>query len=113
MIIKSDCFLPCTDFAEIESTLTQLRECRAVKHINLLVSEEFAKNNVAPKGCTMIVVDNIQSSAAICSIADNVDCEYALLYTKATPLTIGLYAIRRMLRVAVETDAEMIYSLSA
>ena len=49
MIIKSDCFLPCTDFAEIESTLTQLRECRAVKHINLLVSEEFAKNNVAPK----------------------------------------------------------------
>ena len=110
MIIKSDCFLPCTDFAEIESTLTQLRECRAVKHINLLVSEEFAKNNVAPKGCTMIVVDNIQSSAAICSIADNVDCEYALLYTKATPLTIGLYAIRRMLRVAVETDAEMIYS---
>lgn len=110
MIIKSDCFLPCTDFAEIESTLTQLRECRAVKHINLLVSEEFAKNNVAPKGCTMIVVDNIQSSAAICSIADNVDCEYALLYTKATPLTIWLYAIRRMLRVAVETDAEMIYS---
>ena len=110
MIIKSDCFLPCTDFAEIESTLTQLRECRAVKHINLLVSEEFAKNNVAPKGCTMIVVDNIQSSAAICSIADNVDCEYALLYTKTTPLTIGLYAIRRMLRVAVETDAEMIYS---
>ena len=110
MIIKSDCFLPCTEFAEIESTLTQLRECRAVKHINLLVSEEFAKNNVAPKGCTMIVVDNIQSSAAICSIADNVDCEYALLYTKTTPLTIGLYAIRRMLRVAVETDAEMIYS---
>ena len=110
MIIKSDCFLPCTDFAEIESTLTQLRECRAVKHINLLVSEEFAKNNVAPKGCTMIVVDNIQSSAAICSIADNGDCEYALLYTKTTPLTIGLYAIRRMLRVAVETDAEMIYS---
>ena len=110
MIIKSDCFLPCTDFTEIESTLTQLRECRAVKHINLLVSEEFAKNNVAPKGCTMIVVDNIQSSAAICSIADNVDCEYALLYTKTTPLTIGLYAIRRMLRVAVETDAEMIYS---
>ena len=81
-----------------------------MKHINLLVSEEFAKNNVAPKGCTMIVVDNIQSSAAICSIADNVDCEYALLYTKTTPLTIGLYAIRRMLRVAVETDAEMIYS---
>ena len=110
MIIKADCFLPCVDLSLIEPTLTQMRECRAVKHINLLVSEDFAKNNVAPEGCTMIVVDNIQSSEAINSIADNLDCEYALLYLKTTPLTVGLYAIRRMLRVAVETNAEMVYS---
>ena len=110
MIIKTDCFLPCTDLGEIESTLIQLKECRAIKHINLLVSEDFAKNNTPPEGCTLIVVDNIQSSTAICSIAANLDCEYALLYTKSTPLTIGLYAIRRMLRVATETNAELVYS---
>ena len=110
MIIKTDCFIPCTDFEAIEPTLKQMRECRAVKHINLLVSEDFAKNNTAPEGCTLIVVDNIMSSSAIISIADNIDCDYALLYTKTTPLTIGLYAIRRMLRVAVETNAEMVYS---
>ncbi len=110
MIIKTDCFLPCTDLGEIESTLKQLKECRAIKHINLLVSEDFAKNNTAPEGCTLIVVDNIQSSTAIYSIAANLDCEYALLYTKSTPLTIGLYAIRRMLRVATETNAELVYS---
>ena len=110
MIIKTDCFMPCTDFTTIESTLAQMRECRAVKHINLLVSEQFAKTHTAPEGCTLIVVDNLQSSAAICSIADNIDCEYALLYKKTTPLTIGLYAIRRMLRVAAETNAQMVYS---
>ena len=110
MIIKTDCFLPCTDLGEIESTLKQLKECRAIKHINLLVSEDFAKDNTAPEGCTLIVVDNIQSSTAIYSIAANLDCEYALLYTKSTPLTIGLYAIRRMLRVATETNAELVYS---
>lgn len=110
MIIKTDCFIPCTDYEAIEPTLKQMRECRAVKHINLLVSEDFAKSHTAPEGCTLIVVDNIMSSAAITSIADNIDCDYALLYTKTTPLTIGLYAIRRMLRVAVETNAEMVYS---
>ena len=110
MILKTDCFLPCTDLKSMESTLCQLRECRAVKHINLLVTEEFALKNTAPEGCTMIVVDNITSALAINSIADNTDSEYSLLYTKSLPLTIGLYGIRRMLRVAAETNAGMVYS---
>ena len=110
MIIKTDCFLPCSDLAEIAPTLAQMRECRAVKHINLLVSEEFAATHTAPEGCTLIVVDNLRSSVAVSRVAENLDCEYALVYTKTTPLTIGLYAIRRMLRIATETGAEMVYS---
>ena len=110
MIIKTDCFLPCTDLRSMASTLEQLRECRAVKRINLLVTKEFATQNAVPDGCTMIVVDNISSSTAIQSIADNINCDYAMIYTKATPLTIGLYALRRILRVASETGAEMVYS---
>ncbi len=110
MILKTDCFLPCTSIEAVDTTLQQLRECRAVKHINLLVSQEFAMNNKAPEGCTLIVVDNIQSAKAVRAIADNIDCEYALLYTKTSPLTLGLYALRRMLRVAAETGAAMTYS---
>lgn len=110
MILKTDCFLPCSDLKGMESTLCQLRECRAVRHINLLVTEEFALKNTAPEGCTMIVVDNITSALAINSIADNTDSEYSLLYTKSLPLTIGMYGIRRMLRVATETNAGMVYS---
>ena len=110
MILKTDCFLPCSDMEAVMPTLRQMRECRAVKHINLLVSEDFAMNNVAPDGCTMIVVDNMQSSVAINSIADNLNCEYALIYTKHSPLTLGLYSLRRMIRVAAETNSVMVYS---
>ena len=110
MIIKTDCFLPCADIEAVMPTVNQLRECRAVKHINLLVSQDFAMKNAAPEGCAMIVVDNIMSSATMISIAENTDSEYTMIYTKSTPLTIGLYALRRMIRVAAETNAAMVYS---
>mgnify|MGYP000142359618 FL=1 len=110
MIIKTDCFLPCADIEAVMPTVNQLRECRAVKHINLLVSHDFAMKNAAPEGCAMIVVDNIMSSATMISIAENTDSEYTMIYTKSTPLTIGLYALRRMIRVAAETNAAMVYS---
>ena len=110
MIIKTDCFLPCADIETVMPTVNQLRDCRAVKHINLLVSQDFAMKNAAPEGCAMIVVDNIMSSATMISIAENTDSEYTMIYTKSTPLTIGLYALRRMIRVAAETNAAMVYS---
>ena len=50
MIIKTDCFLPCADIEAVMPTVNQLRECRAVKHINLLVSQDFAMQNAAPEG---------------------------------------------------------------
>ena len=110
MISNIDCFLPCASLEAVASTLEQLRECRAVKHINLLVSQELATTVAAPEGCTMIVVDNMQSSAAISAIADNLQCPYAMIYTKTSPLTLGLYALRRMQRVASESGAAMVYS---
>lgn len=110
MISQIDCFLPCASIEAVSSTLEQLRECRAVKHINLLVSEELAETTPVPEGCTMIVVDSMQSSEALASIADNLHCPYAMLYTKSSPLTLGLYALRRMVRVANDTGAAMVYS---
>ena len=110
MISQIDCFLLCASIEAVSSTLEQLRECRAVKHINLLVSEELAETTPVPEGCTMIVVDSMQSSEALASIADNLHCPYAMLYTKSSPLTLGLYALRRMVRVANDTGAAMVYS---
>ena len=40
---KIDCFLPCDSIQIIEDTINQLRESKTVQHINLLVTEEFAR----------------------------------------------------------------------
>ena len=63
-----------------------------------------------PEGCALIVVDSLTSSNTMMSIAENVDSDYALLLTKPTPLTIGMSALERLLRVAADADAAMLYS---
>jgi SpoIID/LytB domain protein len=44
------------------------------------------------------------------SIANHVQAEYALLCLKTTAFTIGYQALERMLRVATDTDAKLLYS---
>lgn len=107
---KIDCFLACDDISILEPTITCLRESRTTHHIHLLVSAEMATKEKAPEGCTMMVVDSLTGSSTIKSIAKNADSDYSLLLTKATPLTIGMTTLERILRVAADADAAMLYS---
>jgi len=107
---KIDCFLACDDISILEPTITCLRESRTTHHIHLLVSAEMAAKEKAPEGCTMMVVDSLTSSNTIKGIAKNADSDYSLLLTKATPLTIGMTTLERILRVAADADAAMLYS---
>jgi len=110
MNIRTDCFIPCDNLPEAETTLKQLRRCRLIQNIYLLVSDEFARNNPEPASCSYIIADNPCSSDTINSIARHTSGEYVLLSLKAVPLTFGLYGVQRLLRVAAETDAAMVYS---
>lgn len=105
-----DCFLPCDDLLVAERTLAQLRQNKVVHHIYLLVTEAFANEVQAPERCTFIVTENVFSSESMLSIANHVQAEYALLCLKTTALTIGYQALERMLRVATDTDAKLLYS---
>ena len=105
-----DCFLPCDDLLVAERTLAQLRQNKVVHHIYLLVAEAFANEVQAPERCTFIVTENVFSSGSMLSIANHVQAEYALLCLKTTALTIGYQALERMLRVATDTDAKLLYS---
>lgn len=88
-----DCFLPCDDLAVVEPLVDQMRQSSAVQHINLLVTTGFAGSNKPLKDTSFIIVDSISSSRAMLSIAENTDADYALLYAKTTPLTLGYYAL--------------------
>ena len=105
-----DCFLPCSGFEAVENTLRQLRGSRMIRHINLLVTQEFAMDNAVPDDCSFIVVDRLSSSSAMKSIAESVMADYAMMFLKDVSVSLGQYSIQRMARVAAETDAAMVYS---
>ena len=107
---KIDCFLACDDFGILEPTIAFLRDSRTIHHIHLLVNAELAAREKAPEGCALVVVDSLMGSNTMLSVAENADAEYTLLLTKATPLTIGMTALERILRVADDANAAMVYS---
>ena len=107
---KIDLFLPCEDLDVAQEALLELHDNKTVQHINLLVSADFAASHQVPDGCTFIVVDRLESSNTVSSIAENTDADYVIICTKATSIRWGLYALERFLRTADDTGAVMVYS---
>jgi SpoIID/LytB domain protein len=106
---KIDCFLPCDNIENIKETLCELRQSKTVQHINLLVDSSFKLNN-APDDCALIAIENVASTKTILAIEQNTDTDYVMLCLKHTSISLGLFALDRMLRAAADTDAAMVYS---
>jgi len=96
--------------AVTEPVLAQLRQSKIVEHINLLVSENFARYNPVPDNCAFVVVEGLFSSDTMLGIAANTSADYVLYYMKTTPVVLGMYAVERLLAVAGDTDAALLYS---
>lgn len=107
---KIDLFLPFEALEKGEETLLELHENKTVQHINLLVSSDFASQHQVPEGCTFVVIDRMESSNTVMSIAENTDADYLLLCTRMTSVRWGFYALERFLRTADDTGAVMVYS---
>lgn len=91
---KIDAFLFGNE-TQMSSTLQQLKESRFIRRVHLLSGE---------------VTERLMSSETLAEIEEKTTVDYVLLYLKATPLTIGYGALRRLLRVAVETEAMWVYA---
>ena len=105
---KIDCFLPYSDLQSASQTVAQLRGSKTVQNISLLVSENPPENILTD--CPRILIDRLTSSNTLMSIAENAKADYVLLQTKPTRLLIGEGALDRMLRIASDSDAAMIYA---
>ena len=118
---KIDCFLPCGDLASTIKTVAQLRSSKTVQHIFLLTSASQPDGNSSPNGislsekeclngCQQLTVDNLTSSNTLMTIAENAKADYVLLQTKSTHVELGEGALERILRVASDSDASMVYA---
>ena len=108
---KIDCFLPCDDLRSTAKTVMQLRGSKTVQNIFLLVSEPLpADSDEALRKCKTLAVDNLTSSNSLMTIAENAKADYVLLQTKPVSLELGEGAMERILRVASDSDASMVYA---
>ena len=87
-----DCFLSDIDKVVADQVAEQLQEDKLVQNIN------------------RVALAALMPTDALRDIAKLLDSEYALLCLKDVPLKIGARALERMVRVAEETNAAMVYA---
>ena len=88
---KITCFVPYIDEAQAGKTLTALRQSQLVDKVVCLEQPVF-------------------KSETIREIAADTNTDYALVYTKTTTLELGYLALERLLQIAQDTEAGMVYA---
>ena len=104
-----DCFLPYSTTAMMQSLAAQLYESGVVKNIYTLAADVLP-TEALPQYTHQLQTGDLLSLATMRLIATTATADYALLYLKQGPITLGYHALERMLQVAEETGAAMVYA---
>ncbi|MBR4534647.1 MAG: DUF4922 domain-containing protein [Bacteroidaceae bacterium] len=87
---KIDCFLPFADEQEGSKTIASLKQCNEVASIHF--------------------IDNPFRTKSLREMSGAATSPYLLLYTKCFDLQLGYYALTRLLTVAEDTNASLVYA---
>ncbi|MEA5006948.1 MAG: glycosyltransferase family 2 protein [Rikenellaceae bacterium] len=104
---KVNCFIPYQDEVQVKETVKGLKENSSVSGIYLLSVNPEAK---PLEGCEIIHVESMKCTPAMRKIAERSDAEFTLIYTKESTLELGMFALERMLKLAEDSSAAMVYS---
>ena len=104
-----DCFLPYSTAAMMQSLAAQLYEDGVVDNIYMLAADVLP-TEALPQYVRQLQTGGLLSLATMRLIATTATADYALLYVKQGPVTLGYHALERMLQVAEETGAAMVYA---
>ncbi len=104
---KIDAFILFTQPEQAAKTVEELKQSELVKKIYLLTPENVTETIA---GCKNIPIDSLQSTETIKKIARKSSADYTLIYQKSTVLKLGYFALERMLRIAEDASAGMVYA---
>lgn len=105
--MKINCFIPFQGAEQVAETVKSLRASHLVHKIFLLAESGVVEN---VEGCERIAIDSLTSTSTVKAIAAHADAPYTLIYTKSDDLVFGYFALDRMLRIAEDTSAGMVYA---
>ncbi len=107
---KIDCFLACAAPGGMAPLVTVLRDSRTVHDITLVMTAAQAADGSVPEGCAVMTTGRMTSSETIREVAARATAEYVLMLTRPVELNLGQGALQRLLRVAADSGAAMVYS---
>ena len=87
-----ECFIPSMSGEDISTTVESLNR-----------SEAFT-------GVTILSGVSLRSTETLRSIAEAVSEKFILIYTKDMPLEMGMFALDRIVAIAEDTGADMLYA---
>lgn len=87
-----ECFIPSISGEDLEVTV-----------------ESFSRSD-SFTGVTILSGVSLRETETLRSIADAISQKYILIYTKDTPLQMGMFALDRMTAIAEDTGADMLYA---
>ncbi len=108
MTQQTDIFMPFGVAEHDEALLTSLLNSPAIRHIVLLTDQSTSNHHDATE--TLMLPGRIAATASLRLIAAQSEADYVCLVTKSTPLQLGEGAIERLLRVATDSGAAMVYA---
>lgn len=105
--MRINCFIPFHHIEQAKETIQSLRDSTLVNRIYLLPENE---NNETIAGCEIIRADSVFSTSTLKKIASKADADYTLIYTKQAGLRMGMFALDRMIQIAEDTAAGLVYA---
>lgn len=107
MKVNINCFITFQSANQVKETVETLKASHLVNKIYLLTDND-CKDKV--EGCEVISIDSLKSTDTIKKIAAKADTAYTLVYTKSADLRLGYFALDRMIQLAQDSAAGLIYA---
>lgn len=92
---------------QASKSVEELKQSEMVKNIWLLTPDGVTSTI---KGCKHIAIDSLHSSETVKAIARKSKADYTLIYLKPSALRLGYFALERMVRIADDSGAGMVYA---
>ena len=106
---KITCFLPAGEMNDLLTSINELEKNPLVAEIFITGKKPEGQYSLPQKAC-FCEIHSMQSTQGIRKMAQLSKTPYTLIYTKTLPLQLGYMALERMMQVADNTSAGMVYA---
>lgn len=94
----------------LSTTISRLNDNEVVAHIYLLAGDKDECPPLEGEKCEWLTTDSLTSTRFLRAVAQKSKASHTVFYLKGTPLRLGYRCLERMLSVAVDTHAAMVYA---